>query len=51
MDRMSFVDGRIPSASERQSYYLIPILGVGLSMAILVGGSVGLAIRKLRRAG
>jgi hypothetical protein len=51
MDRMSFVDGRIPSAAERQQYYLIPILGAGLGMAILVGGSIGLTIRKLRRAG
>jgi hypothetical protein len=51
LDRMSFVDGRIPSAADREQYYVIPILGVGLSMAVLVGGGIGLAIRKLRRAG
>jgi hypothetical protein len=51
LDRMSFRDGRVPSAADRQSYYLIPILGVGLSMALLVGGGIGLGIRKLRRAG
>jgi hypothetical protein len=51
MDRMSFANGRVPSAAEQQSYYLIPILGVILSMAILFGGGIGLAIRKFRRAG
>jgi hypothetical protein len=49
LDRMSFRDGRIPSATETGRYYVIPILGVGLSIAILVGGSIGLAIRKSRR--
>lgn len=49
MDRMSFVNGRIPS--ESQQYHMIPILGAGLSVAVLVGGSIGLMIRKLRRAG
>lgn len=51
IDRMSFVDGRVPSAAQMQAYYLIPILGIGLSIAIFVGGSIGLAIRKARRAG
>jgi hypothetical protein len=51
MDRMSFDNGRIPSKAQSQQYHLIPILGVGFSLALLVGGSIGLGIRKLRRAG
>jgi len=51
LDRMSFRDGRIPSAAESGQYYWIPMLGVGFSMALLVGGSIGLGIRKLIRAG
>lgn len=46
LDRMSFVNGRVPSAASLQAYYLIPILGVLLSLAILVGGGIGLVIRK-----
>jgi len=51
MDQMTFVDGRIPSAAEREKYYQIPIFGLVLSMGILVGGGIGLAIRRLRRPG
>jgi hypothetical protein len=48
MDRERFVDGRVASKSDQ--YYLIPILGGAFSVALLVGGSIGLGIRKLRRA-
>ncbi len=51
IDRMTFVEGRIPSAAEREQYYLIPIFGLILSTGILVGGGIGLAIRRLRRPG
>jgi hypothetical protein len=51
MDQMTFVDGRIPSAAEREQYYLIPILGILLGIGILVGGGIGLAIRRWRRPG
>lgn len=51
MDQMTFVDGRIPSAAEREKYYQIPILGIIVSIGALVGGGIGLAIRKLRRPG
>ena len=49
MDQMTFVDGRIPSAAEREQYYLLPVAGILVSIGLLVGGSIGLAIRKLRR--
>jgi hypothetical protein len=51
LDQMTFVDGRIPSAAEREQYYLIPMFGILVSIGGLVGGSIGLAIRKLRRPG
>jgi hypothetical protein len=51
MDQMTFVDGRIPSAAERERYYYIPLLGILVSIGCLAGGGIGLAIRKLRRPG
>ena len=51
LDRMSFIDGRVPNIAQQQQYHLIPILGLGLSAVILIGGGGGLLIRKfiLRR--
>jgi hypothetical protein len=49
LDRMSFDNGRIPSKS--REHYPILVMGVGFSLAMLVGGSLGLGIRKLRRSG
>jgi hypothetical protein len=51
MDQMAFVDGRIPSAAEKQKYHQIPLFGVLVSIGGLVGGGIGLAIRRLRRPG
>jgi hypothetical protein len=51
MNQMTFVDGRIPSAAERERYHQMPVLGILVSIATLVGGGIGLAIRKLRRPG
>ena len=42
-----FTNGR-PVDYESSTYYLIPWVGLGLSAALLVGGGLGLAIRRAR---
>lgn len=42
-----FVNGR-PVDYDSSTYYLLPWLGLGLSAAILLGGGIGLAIRRAR---
>jgi hypothetical protein len=50
MDQMCFDNGRIPSAAGRNQYYLIPLVGVILSLTVLIGGSIRLVRYRLRRA-
>lgn len=46
-DQMNFINGQIPDVAQSQQYYIIPLLGVGFSVAILFGGTIGLLIRAL----
>lgn len=44
----NFEGGKIKSRADSQMYWLIPVLGFGMSAAILVVGGLGLLIRRAR---
>ncbi|RZK54788.1 MAG: hypothetical protein EOO59_11130 [Hymenobacter sp.] len=47
LENVYMPNGQPPRAASQQ-YWLIPVLGIGLGVAILVGGGVGLLIRRKR---
>ena len=47
LENLYMPNGQPPRAASQQ-YWLIPVLGIGLGVAILVGGGIGLLIRQRR---
>lgn len=45
LENVYMPNGQPPRAASQQ-YWLIPVLGIGLGAAILLGGGVGLLIRR-----
>jgi hypothetical protein len=48
LERTNNFGDKINSAAQSQMYWLIPVLGVCLSLAILLGGGVGMLARRAR---
>jgi len=51
LQRMSFDNGRVPSSAQKEKYYLIPYLGIGVSVVLLIALSASLLVNKKRGIG